>query len=120
MASYTKIIQNAVKIAFDSVGDLGGTFTVRTETSVFDPLTSLTVTTNKDVEGVGIIDSSEIKYLDNTNLTNRYITLWLSTSVEPKLSDKMVMPDGSFKNILIVNPIVSYNTNFIYEVGLAA
>lgn len=132
--SLVSAIQSAIDDAFNALGDLVGSFTLRRRTSTFNPLTSDYSEVVTDYIGTGFIDkdfkdsygnqSSERRTIESsihgTTIETGNTVLWLKISQEPKVSDFIVMPDSVERVIVKVTPIKTYNTAFMYEIELAS
>ena len=114
--SQISTIQAGVNQAFKALGNLVGTFTLQRNNTVFDPMTSNVTSTVTNYVGEGVYDQSQKKYLALTELSQDKIRVWLKITEEPKLSDRLICPDGTNRSILEVRPVQANTTVFVYEV----
>jgi hypothetical protein len=117
MISEDNIAATLVK-AITALGDVAGTFYVKSTTDTFDPLTSDTVSSTTLVQSKGVLDTTRVYYLDEKALTDAHYDLWLICENEVKLSDTIV--DSSNVEHKIVK-ILNHKTNtksYIYRIGL--
>lgn len=111
-------IQDIISRAFSSLGDVAGTFYIKSSVDTFDPLTSETTSIVTTVECQGVLDTSRIYYLDEQALTDAHNSLWLKSTVAPKLSDTILDSVGIEYPIVKVTAMKSNVTPYIYRVGI--
>lgn len=117
--SVQSAVANIVNNAFNSLGDLQSEFTLVSDVSTFDPLTSETTTVTSTSVVKGLLDNGKIKYMDEKNLTDEYVTLWVKfNGVHPTLADKVIDGTDEYK-ILKVEPLKTNDTVFVYRLFLA-
>jgi hypothetical protein len=114
------LVQSAIVTAFNVLGDLVGTFTLKRSTNVFNPATSEVTATASTFVCQGVFDNEKNKYLPLTELAKGTTRVWLKCSTEPKLSDILVLPNAEERSIIEIKPVQANTTIFIYEVILGA
>lgn len=118
MINDTKVYTTIVK-AIKALGNLAGTYTLRRETSVFNPATSDMVVTVTEVSGNGILDSTQTVYLNEQAQTGAHVLLWLLLDDIPKLDETLVDSHGKIHRIVKIDTYKGNNKNFIHRIGLA-
>ena len=121
--SLTSRIQSAVDLAFSSLSDLVGSYTLQRTTEVFNPATSEVTTTVVTYIGTGLEDravgSLTSRFSDRpaifSTIESGQIRIWLKIDQEPQLTDKIIFPDNESYSIVRVTPVKTYNTVFLYE-----
>lgn len=113
-------IQSAITQAFDILGDLVGTFTLKRSVETFNPATSDVTSVSSTIVGQGVFHNDKTAFFSTTELSKGRTKVWVKFAVPPELTDVMVLPDGSERSILEIKPVQANTTVFIYECILGA